>query len=192
MSLSKQLKPSIYRPELVKVSDWRDDMREWPEVLYGDIYNYLVKNRAVDESEMQNFKSFDSFNYFKSGSVGKSLHAIVDDDLVLLKAEVRPSQKANEKWHSPWVLCGRNGFVYTGECSCVAGLSKTCSHVGALLWKVEHAVRMNLTGKSCTDEQVKWNMGTTRNIEPGLINNMDFQKPKRRVEEKEFECDDSE
>ena len=128
---------------------------------------------------MRNFKSLDSFNYFKSGSVGKILHANVDEDLVLLKSDVRPSQKANEKCHSTWVLCGRDGTVHTGECSCVAGLSKTCSHVGALLWKIEYAVRMNLTGKSCTDEQTKWNMGTSRNIEPRLIHSMDFQKPKR-------------
>lgn len=37
--------PSI-QPKDVKSSEWRDDMKEWPFVEYGDIYNYLILNRA--------------------------------------------------------------------------------------------------------------------------------------------------
>lgn len=55
--------------------------------------------------------------------------------------------------------------------------SKTCSHVGALLWKIEHAVGLGFTEKSCTDEQMQWNKGATRNLEPG-VEEMDFKKPK--------------
>jgi hypothetical protein len=38
-------------------------------------------------------------------------------------------------------------------------------HVEALLWKIEYAVRNNMTGVSCTDKAARWNKGT-RNIEP--------------------------
>ena len=27
---------------------WIDDMRRWPNVMYGDIYNYLISSKAVD------------------------------------------------------------------------------------------------------------------------------------------------
>ena len=50
MALSKPVKSFISRPECVKSSDWKDDMREWAEVMYGDVYNYLVLSRAVDGS----------------------------------------------------------------------------------------------------------------------------------------------
>ena len=60
----------------------------------------------------------------------------------------------------------------------MAGNSKTCSHVGALLWKIEYAVKSGLTGKSCTDEQMQWNKGSARNLEPGVLEEMDFKKPK--------------
>lgn len=104
------------------------------------------------------------------------MHVKLADNFALLKSNVRPSQKFNRGiYHEPWVMCGENGTICTGECTCVARKIRACSHAGALLWKIEYAVRMNLTGKSYTDHKVKWNMGTTRNIERGLIKDMDFQ-----------------
>ena len=37
------------------------------------------------------------------------------------------------------------------------------------LWKLEHAVRNNLTGIACTDETSQWNKGTPRNVEPKAL-----------------------
>ena len=48
----------------------------------------------------------------------------------------------------------------------------SCSHVGAVLWKLEHAVRSGLTGITCTDESDQWNRGTTRNVEHKAISNI--------------------
>jgi hypothetical protein len=33
----------------------------------------------------------------------------------------------------------------------MAGLGLSCSHVGALLWNIEYAVKNNMTVVSCTD-----------------------------------------
>lgn len=167
----------ISSPKDVKHQEWKDDIREWPQVEYGDIYNYLILSRACDGEEMKNYKSLDSYNYFKSGSVGKILHFAIKDRAVL-KSEVRPSQKVNSDFHNAWVLCDMVGTILTGGCSCMAGNSKTCSHVGALLWKIEYAVKLGLTGKSCTDEHMQWNKGSTRNLEPGVLEEMDFKRPK--------------
>ena len=60
----------------------------------------------------------------------------------------------------------------------MAGNSKTCSHVGAVLSKIKYAVKMGLTVKSCTDEHMQWNRGSTRNLGPGVLEEMDFKKPK--------------
>lgn len=45
--------------------------------------------------------------------------------------------------------------------------SKTGSHVGVLLLKTEHAVKLGPTVKSCTDKQMQLNKDATRNVEPG-------------------------
>jgi len=29
-------------PDIDKISTWIDDMRSWPNVMHGDIYNYLI------------------------------------------------------------------------------------------------------------------------------------------------------
>lgn len=142
-------------------------MKGWPSVEYGDIYNYLIHNRASDGEQMRNYKSLDSLNYFKIGCVGRVLHynfkhVNTHENFVLLKTEVRPSHRTNADFHKPWVLCSAVGTVNKADCSCMAGKCISCSHVVALLWKIEYAVRRGLTDKSCTDEQVKWNKGTSR------------------------------
>ena len=154
-----------------------DDMRDWPPVLYGDIYNYLITSKAVDGQQMKNFKSLQSFNYFQSGNVGKVLHYICDNGNIMMKAEVRSSQTAS-RTNEVYVEIEKDGAIEKGWCSCMAGKSNTCSHVGAVLWKIEHAVRNNLTGKACTDDTATWNKGTTRNIEPRPLADIKFRKPK--------------
>lgn len=71
-----------------------------------------------------------------------------------------------------------DGVIEEGRCTCMAGQELSCSHVGAILWKVEHAVRNNMTGVCCTDETAKWNRGTKRNVEPKSLANIPFKKPK--------------
>ena len=37
------------------ISEWVDDMRRWPEIVYGNIFNYFVLSLGVDGSAMRNF-----------------------------------------------------------------------------------------------------------------------------------------
>jgi hypothetical protein len=60
----------------------------------------------------------------------------------------------------------------------MAGQGHSCSHIGALLLKLEHAVRNILTGLACTDEIAKWNSGTKRNVEPRPLSHIQFKKTK--------------
>lgn len=130
---------------------------------------------------MRNYKSLDNFDYFKSECDDRVLHynfkhVNIHENFVLPKTEVRPSQKTNADFHKPWVLCRAVRTVYKDDCSCIAGKFMSCSHVGALLWKILYAVRRELVDKSCTDKQVKWNKGTGRNLETGVIKKMNFKK----------------
>jgi len=44
-------------PGLEAISIWTDDMRMWPNVMYGDVYNFLISSNAVDGRDMKNIKS---------------------------------------------------------------------------------------------------------------------------------------
>ncbi len=38
-------------------------MKKWPEVTYGDIFNYFVLSEGVDGAAMKNFKSTEAYQY---------------------------------------------------------------------------------------------------------------------------------
>ncbi|VDI39311.1 Hypothetical predicted protein [Mytilus galloprovincialis] len=143
----------------LKVKTWIDDMRVWPNMMYGEIYNFLVESKAVDGQQMENFNSLQSFNYFQSGNVGVTTHYINNDKTIMFKGEVRSSLTVS-RTNEVIVLCSEDGSIVNGWCSCMAGQGHTRSHVGAVLWKIEHAVRTNVTGVACTDENATWNRGT--------------------------------
>ncbi len=42
----------------------------------------------------------------------------------------------NEAPLQVWVLASMSGKIIFGHCTCVAGLSETCSHVGAICYAV--------------------------------------------------------
>ena len=174
--MASETKSSI--PKLFcEITEWIDDMRSWPNLMYGDIYNYLITSKAVDGEEMKNFKSLQSYNYFQSGNVDRILHFVAPDNNIVLKANVRSSQTVS-RTNDAYVVCTKEGTVEKAWCTCMAGLGLSCSHVGALLWKIEYAARNNMTGVSCTDETARWNKGTTRNIEPKPLVSIQLKKPK--------------
>ena len=51
------------------IRNWSDDVKQWPSILYGDIYNYLINSKTVDGQGMNSWKSMDSYNYWQSGWV---------------------------------------------------------------------------------------------------------------------------
>lgn len=51
-----------------------------------------------------------------------------------------------------------------------------CSYVCVLLWNIEYVVRSRFVDKRCMNEQVKWNKSISRNLELGVIIEMNFKK----------------
>ncbi|XP_037505136.1 uncharacterized protein LOC119381318 [Rhipicephalus sanguineus] len=75
-----------------------------------------------------------------------------------------------------------NGEVITAGCTCMAGEGKVCSHVGAILWKIDMAVCQGLTTKTCTDQTAAWNAGTKRNVQPSALEDIDFHMQRGAVD----------
>lgn len=60
------------------------------------------------------------------------------------------SRRLNEPHLTPWVIIGSSGNVECAHCTCMAGVAESCTHAGALLFKVEATVIIRGT-KTVTD-----------------------------------------
>lgn len=145
------------------------------------IIHYLLTNKACDLREVNSFRSMQSYTYLKSGWVARVLLHELDERRVLLKCQVQASQSLKTH-HDAWVCCQRSGEVENSGCTCMAGRGKVCSHVGALLWKVDMAVSQGLTGEACTDTSATWNRGTKRDLEPAALTDINLKVQLRTID----------
>ena len=76
---------------------------------------------------------------------------------MLIKGKVKHSYSANLPPLQAWFIVKHDGAVLCGHCTCMAGLAETCSHVGALLYWVDAAVRMR-DDTTSTSKPNKWMM----------------------------------
>ncbi|KAF4103621.1 hypothetical protein G5714_016504 [Onychostoma macrolepis] len=67
------------------------------------------------------------------------------------------SQRLNEPPLKPWVILSSSGQVECAHCTCMTGIAESCTHVGAVLFKIEAAVRIRGT-KTVTDVPAYWMM----------------------------------
>ena len=69
---------------------------------------------------MENYKSLEAFNYFKSSWIQVVKHINISG-VFLAKCDVRPSYKSIEQPHLPWIALVKNGKVIAFHCTCMAG-----------------------------------------------------------------------
>lgn len=67
----------ISSPKDVKPDELKDDIRKWPHGSIREIYNYLILSRAFNGEKVKNYKSLDSYIYFKGGSVRNIQHFVI-------------------------------------------------------------------------------------------------------------------
>lgn len=88
--------------------------------------------------------------------------------------QVLDSQQLNETALQPWVIVSTNGRVEAAHCTCMAGVAEACTHVAALLFKVEATVCIRGT-RTVTDESAYWVIpGNMTKIQPEVAQNIDF------------------
>ena len=126
------------------------------------MYHYLVHTASFHSNEeMKNYKSLQVYKYFVDGWVLETAWKVFTD-IFLLVGKVRHSYAIRETPLKPWVAIKKNGIVQFGHCTCMAGLGETCSHVAALLYWLETAVRIK-TETSCTSRENLWLWPSQRN-----------------------------
>ena len=67
---------------------------------------------------------------------------------------------------------------------------ETCSHVGAMLFKLEAGVRLGYTSSACTDVACIWNECFVKNVTPAMVGDIKFYKAasKERCQQSKKRC----
>ena len=80
-----------------------------------------------------------------------------------------------------WVCIHKDGWIKEGNCSCVAGLASTCSHVAALLIKLAVYIELKLNMPDApTDQLCMWN-ASKRRVSAAPLSAISFSKPKHKT-----------
>ena len=151
----------------------------WPNILYPDIFNYLTLIPAeLGSKDLCDYKSSKAYSYFTNGWLGQiSYHDIHEScGYCLLKTDCRPSERLNDPPHKLWICAEKKtGKIQCAHCSCMAGMSQTCNHVAAALFRVEAAVRVGLTNPACTAKANEWLPNRNR-VQSMKMKDIDFKR----------------
>ena len=151
----------------------------WPMVLYPDVCNYLMFNPSeLASSDLSDYKTCKAYSYYKCGWLQPlSYHAIDNNsNFCLLKGDCRKSERLNDPFHKLWLVINkRSAKIMSAHCTCMAGLSQTCNHVAAALFRIEAAVRSGLTNPSCTSTISEW-LPNRKEVKPCKVKNINFDR----------------
>ena len=119
------------------------------------MYHYLIYTASFKtKEEVKNYKSLEAYKYFIDGWVLETSWKLYGDTFLLI-GKVKHSYALREAPLKPWVAIKKNGTVECGHCTCMAGLAETCSHVAAILYWLETAVRIR-EETTCTSKPNSW------------------------------------
>ena len=137
-----------------------DGLVHWPLVTYPDIFNYLMFNpNDLSSSDLNDYKNSKGYSYFNRGWLGCISYHHVDQASLycFIKTDCRASEKLRDPPHKLWACVSKkDAVIKSAHCNCMAGMSGTCLHVAAMLYRVEAAVRLGLTNPACTAKSNEW------------------------------------
>ncbi|XDV21196.1 hypothetical protein PO909_026341 [Leuciscus waleckii] len=129
---------------------------------------------------MKAYKSMEAYNFFVNGWVHDLGTTMLHNECRLVFAQVNHSQRSAETPLKTCIIAKESGEVITAHCNCIAGLSESCSHVGAVLFSIEAGVKIRDTA-SCTMEKCKWLMPShVKKIPASPVALIDFSSAKSK------------
>ncbi|CAN8032891.1 unnamed protein product [Ixodes persulcatus] len=98
--------------------------------------------------------------------------------IVLITGQVEASQTLG-KYHQPCAVVKKEGTVLSAHCTCMAGLGEACSHVAALLFRVEVDVKFGIHDPSSTSVECRW-ITASSTAQASRVASIEFIKPSKR------------
>ena len=180
-------------------------VEKWPLILQMQIAEFILTAEQVSDLGkrlLSDYKEGKAFSCFDSQWLKEVFYHPISDtqELCFLKSQLTPSQRIGNVPHKIWVCLKKiNGTVdvlpgkrliscvYNSICGSIVitfyfffSLGSTCNHVVAVLLKVEHAWKSDLTlGNSPTLTECAWNKygANKKGVEPKRIREMKWEKP---------------
>ncbi|XP_041952352.1 uncharacterized protein LOC121712273 isoform X2 [Alosa sapidissima] len=129
-------------PYELSAGEWSRDMNALPPCTYMDMVNYLVYGVSYyTKQQFKCYKSLESHEQFCCGWVQDlQIYKPGGCKNTVVLAKVMHSQRLSQPPLTPWVILAPSGEVVSAHCTCMAGVAESCTHVGALFFKVEASV----------------------------------------------------
>ena len=168
------------QPERRQCIEWFD----WPDIAYGDIYNYLILTPSYyTHEQLKAYKSLDGYNSFANGWVSDVHVSKATEDsrhtIFLFTGTVKHSQSLSATPLKVWIATYSSGEVVCAHCTCMAGIGEACSHIAALLFTAEANTQVK-SQFSCTSLPCSWLPPSFRKVPYSEISQIDFTTPKHK------------
>lgn len=145
-----------FDPYGINPKDLSNNPRDFPDITMYDIADYMIHSVSpFTERFLDNIKGTEAFKYFESGFVLDVGSKIVNTSVIVkgtvsmnesisyligmnecVNVKVKHSQRMNDAPLKTWILAKMDGKIICAHCTCVAGLSESCSHVGAICFAI--------------------------------------------------------
>ncbi|XP_065684344.1 uncharacterized protein LOC136096713 [Hydra vulgaris] len=110
-----------------------DSIKQWPMVLYPDIFNYLMFNPSeLGSNDFNDYKNSKALSFYNTGWLQKLAYHCINEEsrFCAIKVECRHSQRINDTSHKLWLIIEKkNAKIRSCHCTCMAGMTQTCDHV---------------------------------------------------------------
>ena len=151
-------------PDPCKISNSEkiDDVKLWPPVNLGNIFEYILGMREFNNDYIGKYKDQKPYSYFDGNFVGEVLIDKGNDYLILF-CNVRASVSIHDD-KELWIVVKPTGKIVTAWCLCMAGVSRCCNYIIATLYKVEYVNSNCFCAPSCTSMPCGWNQSTKKSL----------------------------
>ena len=169
--------PDMTLPDPFKLLiGWLDEeegIAFWPMIPNFYIIQFLMLDSQVED--LNDYKGSKAYSYFSRGWLGKIFyHSLGSSKYCLLKSDCRPSERLNDPPHKLWICITKSdGKVVTAHCTCMAGMSSTCNHIAAALFRVEAAMRLGLINPACTTKPCEW-LPNRKEVKPVKVKDLNL------------------
>ena len=105
-------------PFVLHDAEYIDDVSRWPEILYGNIWEYLVQAACVDTlGQMQAFRSLKAHNFYQSGFVHTIFYHPVSNSskCCILKGKLPHGQRHSDPPVNAWILVNKGDCQIKGH-----------------------------------------------------------------------------